>query len=160
MEKPQALAATAGGLAIYAALCPFAGLLSDRIGRKPSMVLGSAGLALFAIPAFVIMSSGSVLGVVLAIAGFAIFEAMVNVTTVVLLVELFPARTRMSGGSIGFNLGARRHRRPRAADRGGAGVRRSRSPAPARSTWSPSRSSRCSRWRGCLPETRGDRPRA
>ena len=29
---------------------------------------------------------------------------MVNVTTVVLLVELFPARTRMSGGSIGFNL--------------------------------------------------------
>ena len=104
MEKPQALAATAGGLAAYAALCPFAGLLSDRIGRKPSMVLGSAGLALFAIPAFVVMSSGSVLGVVLAISGFAIFEAMVNVTTVVLLVELFPARTRMSGGSIGFNL--------------------------------------------------------
>ena len=29
---------------------------------------------------------------------------MVNVTTVVLLVELFPARTRMSGGSIGFNV--------------------------------------------------------
>jgi MFS family permease len=39
-----------------------AALLSDRIGRKPSMVLGSAGLALFAIPAFVVMSSGSVLG--------------------------------------------------------------------------------------------------
>ena len=92
------------GLAVYAALCPLAGLLSDRIGRKPSMVLGSAGLALFAIPAFVVMSSGSVLGVVLAISGFAIFEAMVNVTTVVLLVELFPARTRMSGGSIGFNV--------------------------------------------------------
>ena len=61
METPQALAATAGGLAIYAALCPFAGVLSDRIGRKPSMVLGSAGLALFAIPRFVIMDSGSVL---------------------------------------------------------------------------------------------------
>jgi MHS family proline/betaine transporter-like MFS transporter len=104
MEKPQALAATAGGLAIYALLCPLAGLFSDRFGRRPSMVLGSAGLALFAIPAFVIMSSGSVLAVILAIAGFAIFEAMVNVTTVVLLVELFPARTRMSGGSLGFNL--------------------------------------------------------
>ena len=104
METTQALAATAGGLAIYAALCPFAGVLSDRIGRKPSMVLGSAGLALFAIPAFVIMDSGSVLAVILAISGFAVFEAMVNVTTVVLLVELFPARTRMSGGSIGFNV--------------------------------------------------------
>ena len=104
MEKPQALAATAGGLAIYAALCPLAGLFSDRFGRRPSMVLGSAGLALFAIPAFMIMSSGSVLGVVLAIGGFAIFESLVNVTTVVLLVELFPARTRMSGGSLGFNL--------------------------------------------------------
>ena len=104
MEKPQALAATAGGLAVYALLCPLAGLFSDRFGRRPSMVLGSLGLALFAIPAFMIMSSGSVLAVVLAIAGFAIFEAMVNVTTVVLLVELFPARTRMSGGSLGFNL--------------------------------------------------------
>ena len=104
METSLALAATAGGLAIYAALCPFAGLLSDRIGRKPSMVLGSLGLALFAIPVFVLMSTGSVVAVVCAIAGFAIFEAMVNVTTVVLLVELFPARTRMSGGSIGFNL--------------------------------------------------------
>ena len=50
------------------------------------------------------MDSGSVLAVILAISGFAVFEAMVNVTTVVLLVELFPARTRMSGGSIGFNL--------------------------------------------------------
>ena len=104
MGRPQALAATAGGLAVYALLCPLAGLFSDRFGRRPSMVLGSLGLALFAIPAFMIMSSGSVLAVVLAIAGFAIFEAMVNVTTVVLLVELFPARTRMSGGSLGFNL--------------------------------------------------------
>ena len=104
METPHGAGRHRRRARIYAALCPFAGLLSDRIGRKPSMVIGSAGLALFAIPVFVLMSSGSVLAVVRAISGFAIFEAMVNVTTVVLLVELFPRRTRMSGGSIGFNL--------------------------------------------------------
>jgi MHS family proline/betaine transporter-like MFS transporter len=104
MATSAALAATAGGLAIYAALCPFAGLVSDRVGRRPCMVIGSAGLALVAIPAFLLMGSGSVAAVVLAIGVFAVFEALVNVTTVVLLVELFPARTRMSGGSIGFNV--------------------------------------------------------
>jgi MHS family proline/betaine transporter-like MFS transporter len=104
MATSAALAATAGGLAVYAALCPLAGVLSDRIGRRPCMVLGSAGLALVAIPVFLLMGTGTVAAVVLGIAVFAVFEAMVNVTTVVLLVELFPARTRMSGGSIGFNL--------------------------------------------------------
>ena len=104
MERLDALAATAAGLAIYAALCPAAGVLADRIGRRPTMVWGSAGLALFAIPAFLMMSTASFPLVILAVGVFAVFEAMVNVTTVVLLVELFPARTRMSGGGIGFNV--------------------------------------------------------
>jgi MHS family proline/betaine transporter-like MFS transporter len=104
MATSTALAATAAGLAVYAALCPLAGIASDRIGRRPCMLIGSAGLALVAIPVFVLMGTGSAAAVVLGIAVFAVFEALVNVTTVVLLVELFPARTRMSGGSIGFNV--------------------------------------------------------
>ena len=36
---------------------------------------------------------------------FAVFQSMVSVTTVCMLVELFPAQTRSTSSSIGFNLG-------------------------------------------------------
>jgi MHS family proline/betaine transporter-like MFS transporter len=38
-------------------------------------------------------------------AAFGLFQAMVNVNGVVILVELFPARTRVSSSAIGYNLG-------------------------------------------------------
>jgi MHS family proline/betaine transporter-like MFS transporter len=104
LSGSTALVATAGGLAAYAALCPVAGVLADRFGRRPTMLVGAAGLAVAAVPLFLLMSTGNVLAVVLGMAVFGLFEAMVNVTMVVLLVELFPARTRMSGCTTGFNL--------------------------------------------------------
>jgi MFS transporter, MHS family, proline/betaine transporter len=38
-------------------------------------------------------------------AAFGVFQAMVNVNGVVILVELFPAATRVSSSAIGYNLG-------------------------------------------------------
>ncbi|MCO1577331.1 MFS transporter [Crossiella sp. SN42] len=104
LSEPAALAATAGGLAVYSALCPLAGVLADRFGRRPTMLLGAAGLVVVAVPAFLLMATGSVPAVLLGMAVLGLFEAMVNVTMVVLLIELFPARTRMSGCTTGFNL--------------------------------------------------------
>ncbi|WP_433716573.1 MFS transporter [Nocardia sp. CA-084685] len=104
MSRMAALSVTGVILAIYTAVCPLAGLISDRIGRRPTILLGAAGLIVVSIPAFQLLSSGNVVMVVLAMAVFALFEAMVNVTMVVLLIELFPARTRMTGCSLGFNL--------------------------------------------------------
>lgn len=104
LSESTALAATAGGLAVYSALCPLAGVLSDRIGRRPTMLIGAAGLTVVAVPAFLLMATGSVPAVILGMAVFGLFEAMVNVTMVVLLIELFPVRTRMSGCTTGFNL--------------------------------------------------------
>jgi MHS family proline/betaine transporter-like MFS transporter len=104
MGRPAALAATAGGLAIYAALCPVAGLITDRIGRRPTILAGAAGLAVVAVPTFLLLATGNIAAVILGMAMFGLFEAMVNVTMVVLLIELFPSRTRMSGCTTGFNL--------------------------------------------------------
>jgi MFS transporter, MHS family, proline/betaine transporter len=104
MPRPAALAATAIGLAIYAALCPLAGLVADRHGRRVTVLVGCAGRAVAAIPAYLLMSSASTLAVVAGIAIFGAFEALANVAGVALLVELFPARTRMTGSNVGFNL--------------------------------------------------------
>jgi MFS transporter, MHS family, proline/betaine transporter len=92
------------GLTIYAATCPFAGALSDRIGRRPSLLIGSAGMAVLAIPAFLLMSTANMALAVVGMTLLSVFEAAVNVSTLVLLVEMFPTATRMSGGSTSYNV--------------------------------------------------------
>jgi MHS family proline/betaine transporter-like MFS transporter len=105
LDRTDALRLSAIGLVLYALLCPLAGRVSDRYGRRPLNVLGSAGLAVVAFPAFVLMGGGGSFEVVLGIFIFAVFQSMVSVTTVVMLSEMFPAQTRGSGSAIGFNLG-------------------------------------------------------
>jgi MHS family proline/betaine transporter-like MFS transporter len=106
IERGTALWVVAAGALIYAGLCVGAGALSDRVGRRPVSLAGGAGLAVFAIPAFLLMATGRPVAAILGIVLFGIFQAMHISTTTVMLVELFPARTRMTGSAIGYNLGA------------------------------------------------------
>lgn len=104
MTPKDALVATVLGLALYAALCPVAGVVSDRVGRRPSMLVGSAAMAVLAIPAFLLMGLASIGAAIVGMTLLSVFEAVVNVTTLVLLVEMFPTRTRMTGGSTAYNV--------------------------------------------------------
>ncbi|MGW6456484.1 MFS transporter [Streptomyces sp. NPDC055078] len=102
--KTEALLVTIAGLTLYSLLCPVAGLIGDRVGRRRTIIVGAVGLGLAAVPSFLLIGTGHV-GLALAgLALFAVFEALVNVMLGVLLVELFPPQTRVSGASIGFNL--------------------------------------------------------
>jgi MFS transporter, MHS family, proline/betaine transporter len=105
LSRPRALVLVATGLICYAALCPLAGALSDRFGRRRINLVGGFGLAVAAVPAFVLMGTGTAAGVVGGMVLFAVFQSMVSVTTVCMLVELFPAETRSTSSAIGFNLG-------------------------------------------------------
>jgi MHS family proline/betaine transporter-like MFS transporter len=105
LAQATALLLTAIGLTLYALLCPLAGMLSDRIGRRPVNVIGSAGLAALVFPAFLLMSTGNPALVVFGFFVFAVCQSMVSVTTVVMLTEMFPAGTRGSSSAIGFNVG-------------------------------------------------------
>ncbi|MQA11343.1 MAG: MFS transporter [Pseudonocardiaceae bacterium] len=104
-DRADALLISIVGLGFYALMCPVMGLLSDVWGRrKPVKLIGCAILVVLSVPAFLLMSQGGV-GTFVGLFLLGIGEAMVNVMTVVLLVELFPPETRVTAGAIGYNIG-------------------------------------------------------
>lgn len=83
---------------------PVAGLVSDRVGRKPMLVGGAAVSALVAVPAYMLASDGTALGAIagqsiLALA-FSIFFGPFGVA----FIELFPTKNRFSGAGLGYNV--------------------------------------------------------
>ncbi|XVQ07711.1 MFS transporter [Spirillospora sp. CA-255316] len=82
---------------------PLAGLLSDRIGRRPVLVIGAGTSALAAVPAYVLASSGSMST---AIAGQSLLAFTLGIFfggVGVVWLELFPTRTRYSGAATALN---------------------------------------------------------
>lgn len=94
----------AGALALV--ILPLVGGLSDRVGRRPVLLVGGIGFLVLSVPLFALAASGSVIGVFLAQATLASLLAIFISTSVVSMAEVFPARVRSAGISIGYNLPA------------------------------------------------------
>ncbi|AZM92747.1 MFS transporter [Streptomyces sp. W1SF4] len=99
MAKGDALLAGTLSLAFFALLQPIGGLLSDRFGRKPSLLFFGLGFAVLVVPLLRALD-GSFLSLLLVqcagmvlLTGFTSISAAVNA-------EVFPARVRAAG--IGF----------------------------------------------------------
>ncbi|WP_440711765.1 MFS transporter [Herbiconiux sp. YIM B11900] len=91
-------------LAAFIAM-PFTGLLSDRWGRKPMLILGAALSAAAALPAYLLASSGTAFG---AVAGQTLLALAISVffgPFGVAFIELFPVKNRISGAGLGYNAG-------------------------------------------------------
>jgi MHS family proline/betaine transporter-like MFS transporter len=90
-------------LALLIAL-PIAGGLSDRVGRKPMLLIGAVGMLVLAWPLFWMMDHHEpvliFLGQLIFTLVFAMYAAVVPVT----MVEAFPAHLRCSAVSVGYNL--------------------------------------------------------
>ncbi|SFJ41047.1 MFS transporter [Amycolatopsis sacchari] len=104
LSRTNSLVLSAIGLTVYMALCPLAGAISDRYGRRRVNLAGSIGYVVLGLPAFVLMGQGGVAPVLLGMLLLVVPQSLVSVTTVVMLVELFPAATRSSGSATGFNI--------------------------------------------------------
>jgi len=104
MSLNDALTGNTIGMIILVALIPAAGILSDRIGRKKVLFLGTGGIFLFSIPLFMHLQSGQLSDMIIVITAFAFFEAALLGTVATTLVEIFPARIRFTAVSLGYNL--------------------------------------------------------
>ncbi len=91
------------GQTVMMALIPFAGRLSDRLGRKPMWWVSLGGLFVAAIPAYLLMARGFALALV----GFAVLGALyvLQLSTIsATFPAMFPTQVRYAGFAIAYNV--------------------------------------------------------
>lgn len=90
-------------IAIIVAI-PLQAALSDRIGRKPVLLISSIGLAVLVLPCYALMTLGSVGSAIAGAVVMAILFAGHSGIIHAVLVELFPTRVRGTAYSLGYNV--------------------------------------------------------
>jgi metabolite-proton symporter len=91
---------------VWLAVIPWASARSDRTGRGPILVVGSVGLTIAALGLFALVDTRSPALILVALVAVAIVLGMTYGPLAALLSELFPARVRYSGASLGYQIGA------------------------------------------------------
>ena len=104
MPRELALTAVSIGLVAHIIANPLVGALSDRVGRRPILLTGAAGVVVLSVPIFLLLSTGEFGLTVLASVILGVLVSICGTMNVVLLVEVFPASIRSAGAAIGYNL--------------------------------------------------------
>ncbi|MDX1805539.1 MAG: MFS transporter [Paenisporosarcina sp.] len=88
-------------------LIPVMGNLSDKVGRKKLYVTGTVAMALFAFPYFWMLQQGSVALLIIAtVIGLGIIWAPITAVLGTMFSEIFDAKIRYTGISLGYQIGA------------------------------------------------------
>src|SRR5699024_1988942 len=88
-------------------LIPLMGKLSDKIGRKPLYIGGTILMILYAFPYFCLLEQQSVfLLYVATIIGVGIIWAPITAVLGTMFSEIFSAKVRYTGISLGYQIGA------------------------------------------------------
>jgi MHS family alpha-ketoglutarate permease-like MFS transporter len=91
------------GTALFVALCYPFGALSDRFGRKPQMLVWSAGLAVLVVPlSFLVRDNLFSLAVVFCV-GLGLYALMASIAPAIMS-ELFPTELRATGIGAWYNI--------------------------------------------------------
>lgn len=108
LHLPMTMGTTAAclGALVQISLSIWAGRLSDRIGRRRTIALGSVPMLVLIYPAFMLMNQYPTLGTLLAVSLLTtLLLVLITVPTLVLVTELFPRAIRATGLSIVYCLG-------------------------------------------------------
>ncbi|MEU6419102.1 MFS transporter [Streptomyces spiralis] len=87
-------------------LIPAAAALSDRVGRIRVYALGAAGIALWAVPLFLLIDTGSLLWLAVATFVASCFLSIMYGPQAALFAELFTPEMRYTGASLGYQIAA------------------------------------------------------
>ncbi|MDI7660834.1 MFS transporter [Cronobacter universalis] len=106
-EKSQALESVTLAALVATVLIPVMGLLSDKIGRKRMYAVSVMLLGAFIVPWFMLLDTGTTWGIVLAtVIAFGVLWAPITAVLGTLCSEIFHARVRYTGITLGYQLGA------------------------------------------------------
>ncbi|MBA3896991.1 MAG: MFS transporter [Sphingomonadaceae bacterium] len=105
-SKPAATQVMTAALVIFMALQPIFGALSDRVGRKPMLLLFGIGGMLVSVPVFSALATVSSPGAALALTlvPLTLLAAYTSISAIV-KAELFPAHIRTLGVALPYALG-------------------------------------------------------
>ncbi|ROS74078.1 MHS family alpha-ketoglutarate permease-like MFS transporter [Curtobacterium sp. PhB130] len=99
----QALIANVIAMVVFLVLLPFAGILSDRIGRKPTMSIFAGGFLLFAWPAFTFLNGTFWSLLIIQVIGI-LFLLGYSANCAVIMAEQFPPEVRATGIGLPYAL--------------------------------------------------------
>ena len=104
LSRATALLVSVIALIFAAAICPLAGMFSDRVGRRATMASAGVLLLVVVYPAFLMASSGSFIASIIGVMLLAVGAVLCGVVTAALLSETFPTRTRYTASAITYNM--------------------------------------------------------
>ncbi|NEB02202.1 MFS transporter [Streptomyces sp. SID13726] len=87
-------------------LIPAAAALSDRVGRIRVYAIGAAGIALWAVPMFLLIDTGSLLWLAVGTFVAGCFLSIMYGPQAALFAELFTPEMRYTGASLGYQIAA------------------------------------------------------
>lgn len=97
---------TVAGNTVAVILIPFIGNLSDKIGRRPCIIVGALGAGLLAIPYLQFIAAGNVpMAFLFAILMWGVVYQGYNAVFPSFYQELFPTKTRVTAFAVSQNLG-------------------------------------------------------
>lgn len=103
LTNDQALIVPIIGMLFMMLVLPFAGRLSDKIGRRPLWWVSLVGLFLFVIPLYMLMSQG-LAGAIIGFALLGLLYAPQLATISATFPAMFPTSVRFAGFAIAYNV--------------------------------------------------------
>ncbi|WP_298562070.1 glycine betaine/L-proline transporter ProP [Streptomyces luteogriseus] len=103
-DETHGLLVVLGVMAVMMIVQPFAGALTDRVGRRPVIATGCAGFLLLSVPALLLIREGSLLAVALGMGALGMLLICFTASMPSALPALFPTKVRYGSLSIGFNV--------------------------------------------------------
>jgi len=106
LERDSLLAVVLAGSVAMLAIIPWSGHLSDKVGRRPLILIGGLGVAVWAFPYFGLVGTASLPLIFVAVTVGFVFQCLTYGPIASFLGELFAPGVRYSGASLAYQMSA------------------------------------------------------